>query len=241
MEVKRKWTGHPAGGQPSSNALQYGAAAPGPKSGNGLVRADGSYREALGAAAWSRLSAEVRARFAVGPAAAQAICFAGTMHRVELSAAGWLFAQACRLIGTPLAPRNGRHVPMRIELQADEELGGVSWQRIYEFSPRQRYIVRSTKCKGGPGEFVEHIGRGFSMRLDLAEENGNLVFRSTAYQCRLFGRTVRIPDWLTPGRTTVRHEQLCGNRFRFSLSVDHPLLGRTIYQDGEFYSVASER
>lgn len=204
-------------------------------------RKDGSYREVLGPAAWARVGAEVRERFSVKPAAAEKICYAGVMHAVELSMAGWLFAQACRLIGTPLAPYRGRDVPMRIELHADETLGGTAWYRIYEFTPRRLFTVRSTKCKGGPGEFIEHIGCGFSMRLDLAEENGDLVFRSSAYECSVFGRTFRIPDFLTPGRTTVRHEQLCGDRFRFSLSVDHPLLGRTIYQVGEFYSDVSDR
>jgi hypothetical protein len=75
------------------------------------------------------------------------------------------------------------------------------------------------------------------MRLALAEQNRNLVFTSTRYEVVIFGRTIRIPDWLTPGVTTVVHEQLHGDRFRFVLAVVHPLLGRTIYQSGEFVPV----
>jgi len=162
------------------------------------------------------------------------------MHRVELSFMGWLFAQACRLIGTPLAPYRGTDVPMIIELSQDSILGGVAWHRTYEFPGGRMFTVRSTKCEAGRKEFVEHIGCGFLMRLRLTEEDGNLVFTSTRYEVRLFGRNCRIPSWLTPGETTVRHEQLTGARFRFSLSVDHPQLGRTIFQVGEFYSDVSD-
>lgn len=205
------------------------------------VTADKSYQEILGAAAWNRLKPEVRQRFSMKPRRGRPIRYSGTMSKVELSFTGWLFAQACRLIGTPLAPWRGTNVPMSIDLVPDEKLHGVVWKRQYHFSPSRSFTVRSTKCKGGNGEFIEHIGRGFSMRLRLSELNGKLVFTSIAYEIAIRGRTVRIPSLLTPGKTTVTHEQLTGDRFRFTLSVDHPLLGRTIYQDGEFYSAVSDR
>ena len=154
---------------------------------------------------------------------------------------GWLFAQVCRAIGTPLAPYRGRNIPMSIELIPDEKLHGVAWNRRYEFSPSNTFTVCSTKCAGQNSEFVEHIGCGFSMRLKLSENKGGLVVTSVAYEIVVAGRHFRIPALLTPGVTTVTHEQLTGDRFRFTLSVDHPLLGRTIYQDGEFYSAVSER
>jgi hypothetical protein len=130
---------------------------------------------------------------------------------------------------------------MQIELLWDQKLSGVTWNRIYHFRPDRVFTVRSTKSRGRCGELIEHIGCGFSMRLKLAERRGNLVFTSTAYLVSIAGRTIRIPGLLTPGVTTVTHEQIEGDRFRFSLAVDHPLLGRTIFQDGEFYSDVSER
>lgn len=205
------------------------------------VTGDESYRRILGAKAWNRLEPEVRQRFSAKPRRGKAIRYEGVMRIVGLSFTGWLFAQACRLIGTPLAPYRGRNVPMSIELIPDDKLHGVAWNRRYEFSPSNTFTVCSTKCKGTNGEFIEHIGCGFSMRLKLSEKDGNLVFTSIAYEVVVAGRHVRIPALLTPGVTTVTHEQLTGDRFRFTLSVDHPLLGRTIYQDGEFYSAVSER
>ena len=72
------------------------------------------------------------------------------------------------------------------------------------------------------------------MRLALREVGGDLHFVSTSYDFTAFGITVRIPHLLTPGKTTVTHEQLRGDLFRFTLSVHHPVFGRTIYQDGYF-------
>ena len=203
--------------------------------------ADTAYREILGEPAWARLNPEIRQRFSIRPVAGQCVRYAGVMDRVELSLMGWIFAQACRLIGTPLAPYRGKNVRMQIELVWDQKLSGVTWNRIYRFQPGRVFTVRSTKSRGGRGQLVEHIGCGFSMRLKLAERRGNLVFTSTAYLVSIAGRTIRIPALLTPGVTTVTHEQIEGDRFRFSLAVDHPLLGRTIFQDGEFYSDVSER
>ena len=202
---------------------------------------DTVYRDLLGAAAWSRLQPEVRQRFSVRPAGNEQIRYTGVMHMVELSFAGWLFAQLCRMFGTPLAPHRGKNVRMNIELAWDENLQGVSWHRTYYFIPDKEFTVRSTKSHGDEHDLIEHIGHGFSMRLKLSERSGNLVFTSTHYEFALAGFRIRIPALLTPGVTTVTHEQISGDRFRFILSVDHPLLGNTIFQDGEFHSAVSER
>lgn len=197
---------------------------------------DDTYRELLGRTAWQKLKPEIRRRFSVKPAPGTAIRYRGCMFDVRMSFMGNLFAQACRLIGSPLALTQGRDVPMDIELVPDDRFGGVRWRRTYHFSPGGDFTVCSTKSLNSAGQLVEHIGCGFSMRLRLLENSGDLIFVSEAYEFTLFGVTVRIPDWLTPGVTTVTHEQIAGDRFRFSLLVDHPQLGPTVYQEGEFYS-----
>ncbi len=199
------------------------------------------YRDLLGRRAWARLEPEVRQRFSVRPSGDERILYRGLMQKVELSFMGWLFAQMCRLFGTPLAPYRGHDVRMDIELAWDEVLQGVAWHRTYFFVPDRKFTVRSTKSHGSQGDLIEHIGHGFSMRLALSEESGKLVFTSTRYEVELAGLKIRIPAIFTPGVTTVTHEQIRGDRFRFSLSVVHPLLGQTIFQEGEFYSVVSDR
>ena len=198
------------------------------------IEPETTYREILGELPWRRLHPEIRDRFSIKPAAGASLRYTGVMRRVELSFMGWLFAQFCRLIGTPLAPYRGRDVPMDIRLSPDGGLGGIAWTRIYCFAGREALAVRSTKTRSGRQELTEHIGCGFSMRLSLAEVRGDLHFVSRSYDVTILGVRIRIPHLLTPGTTTVTHEQLSGDRFRFSLAVDHPIFGRTIYQEGEF-------
>ena len=205
------------------------------------LHADPTYRRLLGSAAWMRLAPEIRRRFSVRPGPFRAIGYSGTMHVVHLSFAGWLFAQFCRLFGTPLAPRRGFDIPMKIRLYRNDALDGTTWERDYDFSPRSHFVVSSTKYCDENGRLCEYLGNGFSMRLTVVERNRSLVFESDGYYVRIPGTRLRIPDWLTPGRTVVVHEQIDGDRFRFCLSVDHPVLGCTIFQDGEFYSEVRER
>lgn len=195
---------------------------------------DSTYREILGDLAWRRLYPEIRARFSEKPARGQLMRYVGIMHIVELSFMGWLFAQFCRLIGTPLAPYRGSNVPIDIRLENDAHLGGVSWTRVYEFTGRKKLFVRSTKTRSSDRELTEHIGCGFSMRLTLSDRRGDLYFVSRSYDLTILGMKIRIPHLLTPGTTTVTHEQIRGDLFRFTLTVDHPVFGRTIYQDGYF-------
>lgn len=204
------------------------------RNGPGALVVEDSYREILGPLAWRRLHPRVRQRFSIKPARGAAIVYRGVMRVVELSFMGWLFAQCCRLIGTPLAPRRGRDVPMRIRLEPQPESDGIMWLRRYDFDDAPSLVVHSTKRRSGARELTEHLGCGFSMRLLLSERGGNLYFVSHAYDITLCGQRLTIPHWLTPGRTTVAHEQVHDDQFRFTLSVDHPWFGRTIYQDGIF-------
>ena len=202
---------------------------------------DGTYRRAVGEYAWTKLDSEVRRRFSEKPAGEACIRFVGTMHRVSMSRAGWLFAQACRAIGTPITIHEGTDVPVDIRLRPDPERGGVAWHRTYRFAGQREFTVSSTKCLDAKNDIVEHIGRGFRMLLKLTVENHGLVFRSIRYEVQCLGHMFRIPSWLTPGQTTVTHHPCDSGRFRFTLRVVHPLLGETFYQEGVFYSPVRSR
>jgi len=73
--------------------------------------ADPVYRDILGESGWARLKPEIQRRFSVRPTVDQCVRYTGVMKQVELSFMGWLFAQACRLIGSPLVPWRGKNVP----------------------------------------------------------------------------------------------------------------------------------
>ena len=187
------------------------------------------FRALLGAEAWARLPEAVRRRFGLhGPAAI--IDYPGRM-RVRANLAGRLLAQACRLIGTPLAPWTGEDVAVDVRVRLDG--AALVWDRLYRFEGRAPVLVSSRKLADAGG-VLEMVRGGLGMALGVSEENGALHFRSRGYLLRLGALRLPIPGLLTPGAAHVIHQDLGGGRFRFTLSFRHPWLGETFHQDGVF-------
>lgn len=189
------------------------------------------FRALLGEAAWARLPAAVQARFALGVHAAPCV-YPGRMT-VRASVAGWLLAQACRLVGTPLAPWTGEDVAVEVTV-APHPLGGVDWSRLYRFPGHAPARVASRKLVDATGALLEVVRGGLGLRLSVGEEDGALVFRSRGYVLRLGRLTLPLPALLSPGQAWVEHRDLGAGAFRFSLRFQHPWLGETFFQTGVF-------
>src|SRR5262249_18547003 len=138
-------------------------------------------------------------------------------------------------LGTPFAPWPARNVPVAIALRHDPLSGGIVWERVYGYRDRA-VLVRSIKRSDGDG-LSECGGGGFGIRPAVYEAGGALPFRSLFYFRRLAGRTIRLPDALTPGTAHVIHQELGGGRFRFVMTIRHRLFGTTFHQDGVFQHV----
>lgn len=190
------------------------------------------FRRLLGEAAWRRLHPEVRRRFAGEPETT--LYYAGFMAEVRMSPLGWLFAQACRLIGTPLAPHRGRDVPVLARVHRDETRGGTAWERFYCYPGRAPVRVSSTKVHDAEAGLLEVVNGGLGMYLRLGERDAALTFESLGYFWQLFGRRLPLPGLLTPGRTLVTHAAEAGGSFRFTLDMRHPVFGETVHQTGLF-------
>ena len=176
------------------------------------------------AADWDRLPAALRRRFAVGHAPA---CYVGTidLHRSRIGAA---FAVLARLFGAPLPVRHETGVPAAVSVRANGE--DVVWERRLG-----RQVVRSVKARGPGGTLLERTGGGLGMVLDVTAEGGTaLVFTSRAFFLSVGRWRLPVPALLTPGRCRVAHRAIDSTRFRFTLTMTHPLWGTTFQQDGIF-------
>lgn len=194
-----------------------------------------AYRLLLGEAAWNRLNPAIRRRFD-DSASARYACYDGIMFVVRCSFVGWLLAQCCRLIGTPLALHQERNVAMRVRVYPDEYRGGLTWDRHYRYRHHHSDRVRSTKRLDVNHGLMEVVGGGFGMLLAVTEEQGAIRFCSTGYFWQIGRCRVTVPQLLTPGMTTVLQQDLGGGQFRFTLDVEHPMLGQLFYQDGVFWA-----
>lgn len=189
------------------------------------------FRRLLGREAWDRLPLAVQHRF--GPHAEGAhTLYTGRMV-VEASLVGRLIAQACRLIGTPLAPWTGPDVPTAVDVHLDPR-GGLVWARTYSFTGRDPILVSSTKLMDADGTLLEVVRGGLGMALTVSVEDGALHFRSRYYFAGIGPLRLRIPGLLTPGRAHVVHRDQGGGAFVFSMDFHHPWLGRTLFQEGLF-------
>lgn len=187
------------------------------------------FRGLLGEAAWARLPAPARARFA---AHAEPRCYQGSMS-VRASRLGWIIAQLCRLIGTPLAPWTGEATPVEVRVAPDPR-GGLAWDRFYAFEGRPPVLVTSRKLMTRKGELIEIARGGLGMRLVVLEDGGALRFRSMGYIWRVFGVYIPIPGFVTPGEADVVHRDIGSGRFVFSMRFIHPWAGETFFQSGIF-------
>jgi hypothetical protein len=200
-------------------------------------RDDPTYRRLLGEPAWRRLSPAIRLRFGLKPAPGRRLVYQGVMREVRCSRLGALLAHLCRAIGTPLAPYRGRDVPTRVQVFPEARGGGIVWRRVYDFPGRRPSRVVSIKRPDDRAGLVERVGGGFGMILETFERDACLHFRSLGYFWEIAGWRLPLPGLLTPGVTHVVHADEADGRFCFRMTIRHPWLGETFFQDGLFRAV----
>lgn len=166
-----------------------------------------------------------------------ATVYRGEVVLMELSRAGRLLAQLARLAGGPLPFTHDATGPSVVVVAEAPELGGQIWSRSYPRPGRFPQVIHSTKRFSGPTGLEECLGHGLLMRLTLDAEGETLVFRSAGYAVEWLGRAFSLPRWLSPGTCEIRHRPETDGRFSFTLTLDHPYLGRLAHQVAFFTEV----
>ena len=179
---------------------------------------------------WNALPAAIRHRFERKATASAAITYAGEVVESRMTAAGWLLAQAARLIGAPLPLGRDTGVPATVCITEDRAGHGQYWSRHYGCAEGFPQVIQSAKRFAGPTGLEEYLGHGIGIALRLAIEDGALLFVGDHYFLRLFGVRLRWPRWLAPGELVIRHQDIGGGRFVFALDLIHPWFGELVHQ-----------
>jgi Domain of unknown function (DUF4166) len=198
---------------------------------------DTRFRALLPPEEWDALPLSIRRRFSkclVGDASA---VYGGEVLETRMSRAGWLLAQAARLIGAPLPLTRSAHVAGVVTVTEDKVGGGQVWTRIYARRNGFPQVVHSAKRFAGPTGLEEYLGHGCGIALDVYVREGALIFRSTGYFLKVFGHRFMLPRWLTPGVMYVTHAELPDGKFSFTLQLFHPRLGLLIRQMAMFREI----
>jgi len=152
---------------------------------------------------------------------------------------GWLFAQACRLVGAPLPLGRECGLPAAVSVMEDREGKGQFWTRTYARKSGFPQVIHSSKRFAGETGLEEHIGPGIfwgiGMALKVSAIEDGIAFRSDHYFVSLLGKRVKLPRWLSPGETVVKHRHVNEDSFVFSFQLIHQWLGELVYQEGLFH------
>jgi hypothetical protein len=190
------------------------------------------YQSLMPEAEWQKLHPAIKKRFSIGYQ--KPVSYCGVMSEVSASLPGLIFANVCRLIGTPLAPYRGKNVAMKVNVYPNPKLNGMTWDRFYFFNNRPISRISSTKSVQKDGSLAEMVGFGFGMNLKVSQQNGAIRFKSGHYFVKIFNLKIKIPSLLTPGVTKVTQTAIDQQRFEFKLEVNHPWFGQVFKQVGIF-------
>lgn len=192
------------------------------------------FRRLIGRAAWDELPAAVQKRFSKRLSGVAVALYRGRVVRTEQSRAGWLLAQALRLIGAPLPLSRDEDVPAVVCVSEDAVAGGQVWSRMYGRRRGFPQVIHSAKRFAGVTGLEEYVGRGIGMALRVEPMADGLRFVSDHYFVMVGQWRWRMPRWAAPGRTIVEHHDLGGGRFAFDLELRHPWLGLMVAQHALF-------
>lgn len=195
---------------------------------------DDRFRRLVPHAAWDALPEDVRRRFSKRLTGQATATYSGEIVWTRLSGAGWILAQLCRLIGAPLPLTPNGPAPAAVAVSEDKQSGGQCWTRLYGRARGHPQVIHSAKSFSGATGLEEHIGGGFGMALTVRAEGDALIFTSDHYFWRIGRVRLRLPGWVTPGKTVVTHQHLGSGRFAFDLKVTHSRLGELVNQHGLF-------
>jgi hypothetical protein len=194
------------------------------------LRLDTRYRDLLSPVDWAQLPLVVQQRFSRHLAPGETKLFTGAVVKTELSPLGRIMALVLRPLNI-IPAHHGSTGPSTVVVT--EGAAGQTYDRVYGRQHGTAQVISTTKCFRASG-LAEELGHGLAMRLSISVEERALVFRSLSYQWTAFGRTVTLPRWLSPGRARIEHADIDGRRFRFTLTLEHPWLGRLVEQVAEY-------
>lgn len=196
---------------------------------------DPRFRRLIGSEGWHSLPASVQRRFSKRVVDERVVLYPGVIRKARFSKVGWLFAQACRAVGSPLPLGRECGLPAAVSVMEDREGKGQFWTRTYARKDGFPQVIHSSKRFAGETGLEEHIGLGIGMALKVSAIDDGIAFRSDHYFVSVLGRRIKLPAWLSPGETLVKHRHVSDDSFIFSLELKHPLLGDLVYQEGLFH------
>src|ERR1044072_7309728 len=143
------------------------------------------FRALLSEAEWGALPVSIRKRFSKRLSGGNTTAYVGEVTGTKMSLAGWLLAQAARIIGGPLPLSRDAHVPSVVTVTEDVATNGQHWTRLYARRRGFPQVVHSSQSLAGSRGLEEYFGCGVGMALTIHVEAQALIFRAAHYFLQL--------------------------------------------------------
>lgn len=200
---------------------------------------DYRFRRLIAPDDWAMLPEAVQRRFSKRLTGLRLAIYRGEIVTSERNAAGWMVAQACRLIGAPL-PLSADIGVAAVVTVSEDGGGGQCWTRQYARRRGFPQVIHSAKRFAGPTGLEEHVGMGIGMTLTVGAHADGLRFRSADYFWQAGSVRIPLPAWLRPGALTIDHIDIGAGEFLFILTLRHRWFGEMMHQIGRFRDPAPD-
>ena len=107
------------------------------------------------------------------------------------------------------------------------------WHREMVFTKKPATFTSYTLFKEA-GTIVEYPNRLLGLRMKLSWSDNTLRYHSDGYVLGVFGREMRIPDWLALGKASIEERALADGRYEMDFRIRHPLFGEVFRYYGVF-------
>lgn len=192
------------------------------------------FRALLAPADWAALPDAVRKRFSKRVSEGATIVYKGRVTSVFYSRMGWALAQALRLARAPLPLSRKAGLESVVTVTEDRASKGQFWTRMFARETGFPQMIHSVKRFAGKTGIEEALPFGIVMALRLSVERGALCFRSAGYAIAIGAFRLPLPAFLTPGTLLVTHSEIDASIFRFTMTLEHKLLGVLLHQEAVY-------
>ena len=207
---------------------------------NKIVGEGELFKKILGAE-WKKLHPDIQRRFDKNPLPGKPLFYSGSLSELSCSRIGKLLGHLTRpFIQGALIPYTDHDFPVHIQVYSSENCDHIFKQRNYCLHGRKPIQFTSYMRESERGEVLEYVGFGLGMKLVLDVREGNLYFTSDGYFWEVLGKRIPLPDWLTPGKTFLRHCNDAPNAFNIRIEIIHPWFGLTFRQVGAFREITPQ-
>ncbi len=189
-------------------------------------------QQALGTQ-WQQLPAGLQRHYAVNDAA-QVHIEQGTL---SIDYPRWMQPYLTLLFWMgALINRRGTHIPTQVTRRLFDQQ--EQWQRVLSFTDGKILQFNSRLSYIGGNQLLEYTNNSQALCMAVSVIEHKLHYEGQYLLIKLLGLSIKLPEWLVLGHTTIVEEALNDQQFKMDFRLTHPWFGEVFSYKGVFTVIA---